>query len=151
MRSMAFFVCGMIVAGCSSQHLATPVELGPDAKHPFVTVVYPEASVYRLLAAPSGLNGMRVTTYGYVRFYWDGTSARLYASLNDAREDLPLNFVDLHFSRELSSKEWFVRFSKQKRLFKGWVDGVFTVPAADASNDRLQLENVSKFDVESVE
>jgi hypothetical protein len=140
MKTAQILALALMLAGCSSTKLETPVELKPF-------VLYPEASVYRLLSAPEKLDGVRIRTYGVIKFYFDGSAGFLYPSRVDV--DSPINLVELHFSKDLASKEWFRSFSKQKIYFEGWVVGVVKIASSDSQNKRLVLDDVSEFDVKA--
>ena len=93
-----------LLSSCQSPHLETPLEnLAPS-------IVYPEASVYRLLAAPRELEGIQIRTYGFVTFGGNGETGFLFASRDDARERAPTNWIELTFSSAIAHKPWFRRF-----------------------------------------
>ena len=136
-----------LLSSCQSPHLETPLEnLAPS-------IVYPEASVYRLLAAPRELEGIQIRTYGFVTFGGNGETGFLFASRDDARERAPTNWIELTFSSAIAHKPWFRRFVTEKRLCRGWIVGTFHNRQYEhsAPDSRLRLEDVTEFDVQSDE
>lgn len=143
MKASILLIVIVLFTGCSTSRLETPIErLDP-------LVLYPDASVYKLLAAPGDLEGKRIRTNGVARFFFDGSGAYLYASRQDAREERPLNRIELYFSAALAAKPWFKRFARQKVMFSGWMVGV--VKTVGGPEPHTILDDVTEFDVRSTE